>query len=746
MSLVHELSSEFIRRFAAFTRVESRCRSDDLSQGIQAKTADPLWLLARQWQFGEFQGEDAGSPIRIEFSYATQPADTYAANGSVRDFDPSTIPLEVLVEMEKPTLDWRSRARIGQEWERSLRAALPDAAASIIDVYRSAYSLEPPGGAAWDELDHATRRFLLFMKGRVVDGEKLLRESINPVELLSNFGIKVGDPAISTVEQITKGLVERYQDHYRDPDAQAQSAWHSRTLDYSFKLNQSGSTESDDPKTRLVASSYRNGDLDWHTFSIDGQVSGPWMTHYESISGARSSVISRTPTRLGVGGPSLRWWAFEDATIDFGDLDVARTDLAKLALMEFALIYGDDWYTVPITVPMSSFVKITALTAHNVFGESQLICPARKVDEREDRSWDLYSLSLTRNTPAEFLFGWDDVPGSDDDKLIAFLQQRYCLGWVADAKIESSKDNKIRKLSNGEDTLYLKLVSEAGSVVIRINGQYAGGLQAKAEDGKINIYWRIAGNVPSEPILFIPPVAGFREESKPLEEIHVLRDEGANMVWAIEKTILDQMGAPCDGFDAQRERIERRNAVEIRALRGEIDDIRRQMDTEALSDEVRAELEEQISLKLAKIERLERGPYAPEKPANDATLRYRFATTVPENWFPFTPVRVSKDFGQPPPVVRLQRAQMLRNTEDEEPTSIPALSRLLDDAADPLLWIEEHAIGRDGLRLQLTNQRLRWIRGKTFVWLGRKVLIGKGEGSSGLRFDIVNIKLTEEKE
>ena len=38
----------------------------DLSAGLQAQVADPLWMLARQWQVGEFRGEDAASPVEIQ--------------------------------------------------------------------------------------------------------------------------------------------------------------------------------------------------------------------------------------------------------------------------------------------------------------------------------------------------------------------------------------------------------------------------------------------------------------------------------------------------------------------------------------------------------------------------------------------------------------------------------------------------------------------------------------------------------
>ena len=57
---------------------------------------------------------------------------------------------------------------------------------------------------------------------------------------------------------------------------------------------------------------------------------------------------------------------------------------------------------------------------------------------------------------------------------------------------------------------------------------------------------------------------------------------------------------------------------------------------------------------------------------------------------------------------------------------------------DPLLWLEEASVPRSGVRVQLTNQRVRWVDGKTYVWLGRKVLTGRGEGKSGLRFDFLS--------
>ncbi len=47
----------------SWMRLEPVSRNVEMKTSLQARIYDPLWLLARQWQLGEFQGEDNGSPI-----------------------------------------------------------------------------------------------------------------------------------------------------------------------------------------------------------------------------------------------------------------------------------------------------------------------------------------------------------------------------------------------------------------------------------------------------------------------------------------------------------------------------------------------------------------------------------------------------------------------------------------------------------------------------------------------------------
>ena len=49
-----------------WNRVEPRPRSRSIQRSLMAQVRDPLWFLTRQWQFGEFQGEDAASPAYVQ--------------------------------------------------------------------------------------------------------------------------------------------------------------------------------------------------------------------------------------------------------------------------------------------------------------------------------------------------------------------------------------------------------------------------------------------------------------------------------------------------------------------------------------------------------------------------------------------------------------------------------------------------------------------------------------------------------
>ena len=657
MPLAPELSEEFRERFAAWLRIEPRCRQDDFAEGIRARTADALWMLARQWQTGEFSGEDAGSPVAVELGYSTQPVERIKLGNETPVAHPAAVPLETAVERELGALTYRERVRVGQEFERRLLARLKAAGAqgeldALLVALRAQDTLGFPRTprTPLHKLDRATQRFVRFMEGRVLDGAAVLERAL-PVPEGSPLGA-------AELEEVRQSVLHWYEQVCARPATGLAAAWHSEGLGYRFETNDYAPEGVPDAarKTRLLAPDYRNGALDWHTFSAAPEgARGPWQAPAEPA----LNPLRATPTRIEISGTSPRWWAFEDGNTDFGSLDVAKPDLTKLLLMEFVLIYGDDWFSVPAPVALGSLVKIDQLRVRNVFGDLTFVEPARKIAGDPNERFELFTISPAADPAA------------------------HGLG-----------------------------VASGGS------------------------------STPPRPLLFVPPVAGFRQESAPLDEVRFLRDEGANMVWAVEQIVPNGLGRPIDGFDAQRERLERENEVELAGLEALIREARLELDGGALSDARREELRLQIYLAQARIEEL--NPRATPPTTARGVPRYRLATTVPENWIPFIPVqRHDAPLGDRYTAIQFRRAQMLRNTDHErmhagelvEPSPVPAMSRLLALDEQALLWIDEEAVPRAGLRIQLTKQRARWIDGTTHVWLGRKVLTGRGEGASGLRFD-----------
>lgn len=177
------------------------------------------------------------------------------------------------------------------------------------------------------------------------------------------------------------------------------------------------------------------------------------------------------------------------------------------------------------------------------------------------------------------------------------------------------------------------------------------------------------------PRIFVPPTTPKLLESAPLERVVFLRDEMANMCWAVERTIPSAAGSGIDG--------------------------------------------EQYALTIL--------PAAPADPAPaaGATARYRLGTTAPPNWRPFIPVREPGSLRS----VRLQRARLSIGLEQP-------LGRIIGEP-QPTYFINEEEVPRAGRIVVRTFQRTRWIDGRVVLWLGRRALIGRGDGSSGLAFDVL---------
>jgi hypothetical protein len=186
---------------------------------------------------------------------------------------------------------------------------------------------------------------------------------------------------------------------------------------------------------------------------------------------------------------------------------------------------------------------------------------------------------------------------------------------------------------------------------------------------------------PTSPWFLLAPALPDTVDGPPIERVLLLRDEMANLAWAVETHVTDDAGAVVERFG------ERAGA-----------------------------------------------PAADEDTVAGAPPRYRVETVVPRNWYPLAPEQLADGES-----VRLRLVPVLRGGEPGRPPELP-LGRLLADAGasdrDPV-WLHEEEVPRAGAAVTRSPQRARGQDGSAHTWKARTKRTGGGEGSSGLRFDVV---------
>jgi hypothetical protein len=556
-----------------WSRVEPSPRSESLRPGLSAAVRDPVWMLTRQWQIGEFQGEDAASPAFVSVSLSTTGLDGWrGGDGALRPYDGAS-PLEALTEREPVTPDLRTAVELGQALERRLTAAgLPDA---VVQAFRQAYPVPPPAalGPA-QRRDTALTRLLTVCSGRATHGLDALRAAQSaapslPPGLVLPSGV---DPApVLTVVGWYVDWVARTLGPVARTDP---PAWRPDRLEYALQVS---GPAPDGSRLTLDAQPGRHGEFDWYAFDETAREAG------DGTATVRKDTFSLLPAPVRFSGaPNPRWWNFEDARFNWSDVDTGSRDLARLLVIDFMLVQGTDWYLIPVGHPVGGLVAVDQVLIRDVFGGYTLA--GRAAPGTGGRRWSMYTTT-----------------GSDGDYLVL-------------------PPSALRATVDGPD----------------------------------------------------------------LEEVTFVRDEQANMAWAIETTTEDGTGRPASGRE-------------------------RATDTPT---------------------------GAPDSTATDAPLRYQLQTMVPVNWIPFVPVQV--DAGRR--AIALQRAAMQRFV-DGALVAVQPHGRVLNPTGlpDPRVYlVREEEVPRTGTRVLRGAHRTRWIDGSTHLWTARRVRAGLGEAASGLRYDLAD--------
>jgi len=456
-----------------WNRLEGRPRTANFDRALKAEVRDALWMLTRQWQLGEFQGDDAGSPVFAKLHVATTRLTRYQA----LDHPPTAFadqhPLEATVERRPLSLTLDLCLLMGRQWLKLIRNV--PSGNDYSSTYQTLYPIALPDPNSRSDAPICahlnTWQQVAAVAGRRLDGGHLYTylttsaPSGQPApQVYDGLTVDAADQAFLAAQAVK--FVEWFQRLYDQPIA-ANDAWDSARLEYQFACSAPIAMGATTGEQVLVADEYYQGHLDWYNFDIDPQAAS-LMAKPDPIA-ASSDKPPATPTVLQTdtqtlipnpisfaGMPNTRWWSFEDQKTNFGDIKPDTTDIAKLMVMEFGLVYANDWFLIPYTLPVGSLSDLRGLVVTNVFGERIWIDPAGSGADNDWQRWSLFSISQKDRSETPAMIG------------------------------------RFKTLSDQQSA--------------------------------------------SKQLLLLPTVPKI-QESSPVESVLLVRDEMANMVWGIEKII-----------------------------------------------------------------------------------------------------------------------------------------------------------------------------------------------------------------
>lgn len=682
-----------------------------MEDGLAAPVRDPLWLLSRQWQVSEFEGEDAGSPVRAELSMAEdrvsrvdlrgggRGASAEGGNGDSGDdlsetlgvgpgepFDYGGEPLEATVEGGRVMTDndppTRLRVEAGQQFLRLL-AEKGYGEYSPAD-FEESLRLDEPEHA----LESPDRRYVELVTDRALDGSEIARRIQDAVDNIaavatggedswsgvtaSTLPTPSDEDRTSAFDECVEAFYGWYIDLYEEPSERTGSAWDPTRLEYNFAV----STGGPDTESVLEAEEYQGGDLSWYDFSsaakdsllpTDGEATTEWST----------TVL---PTQVSFPGmPASRWWELEDTDVDLSKMIADGAPLTRLMLTEFATIYGNDWFQIPVESPVGTLSRVTDLTVTDSFGVTDT------AESATDDDWHMFMHDLpTHDEPGLFVpptlgTSWNSDPVEE----VTFARDELAnMVFALERTYEGPTGRPVDRTEFMRPEVTVETVSEA----------------EEPDEEFVELH------NPGEDEQELTNYTVEADSSAATTELHTFEE----YTLPPDGTVTIYVGqAPADeenafGAGEQQSVLAPAESVSVRNGAGNL--VRRTLLT---------------------------GP-------SEALADYRLSTDVPDYWFPFT-VEKGEEYRLTQSL--LLDADSLSLSEGELPTPLgeildPPKSQL--PAGEDIYQLYEEEVPRSGQTVTRHYQFARWMDGSSYLWSSRRSRPGDTQLDSGLRFDILD--------
>lgn len=340
------------------TRIEPNPVSGDPATGLMAQVWDPLWLLGRQWQLGELTGEDTGTPLAVTVDaqfdplVAWHPGPFDGAESGWRALDPGEL-LEPLVEDESAhPLPPRAAAAVAWALQDAL-AELGETAAVAALVRRCGVKKDVSPAEGEPAGDWAGVNGVLA--GAALDAARVADAFSGSTPGWFTAALRPG----AARRRVAMAAVVEWLAWYAaevEPAA-TPSSWVPGRLEYEFAVATTSAV--------LHAPAHGGGEIGWAAFDLEPDRDPPDAGDAETVSLTRHLLASQLTFP---GMPTSRFWEFEDADLDLGQVWADPHELARVLVVEAALVTGDDWLVLPVDCPPGGVLRVERVTWRDTFG------------------------------------------------------------------------------------------------------------------------------------------------------------------------------------------------------------------------------------------------------------------------------------------------------------------------------------------------------------------------------------------
>ncbi|THD66448.1 hypothetical protein E7Z59_11620 [Robertkochia marina] len=528
-----ERTSKFQPNITMWNRVEGRPRTQNFERALRGEFRDALWALSKQWQTGEFQGEDAGSVILAKVHMKTTELNKFKSGDQSLTYS-KQVPLEVQVETQEIPFEQGSeeisldlRLLMGRQWLKLLKKENLNLKNEYLKKYgfvipkpenesharKCAHievwqSLSAVGNVKKESnLEDPSTEFRAEGKLRnCMDGYRLYKYLYENSLHHAYDGIE-GETTVldnqtkDELDVLGDKFVDWFQKLFYQPTNKNNSSWRPSYLEYQFECS---APEGDGEKV-LMADEYYHGHLDWYNLDVHESLTRLQDIEEERtvLSPENSFTLSFIPAPVTFAGmPNSRYWAMEDWRTNLGAIKPNTTDINQLMVLDFALNYANDWFLLPYTLPVGSIANVAGLMVTNVFGENVWINAAGSGRDEDWQRWSMFHLNTrgSMNVPSDLSLvllpaASKSLEGRPLEEVFLMRDEVSNMVWGIETKIPLAT-GKSKRGKEAALELRAKLQQFVSEDSIDIN--------TGLSENEAKIRYQIVNSVPEQWIPFIP--------------------------------------------------------------------------------------------------------------------------------------------------------------------------------------------------------------------------------------------------